>query len=700
MTFESIWTNLSSGKMKPSEAREEISKPDKLRLIHYYAHLGEIQQEPLKDSQLQELQSIVEILQTLYNSDIDSPINDSTYDSLQELLTSMGIPRLTGSIEINDNNKVSHNFTTLRGTLDKVYYLFSDEKRTNKSRKYLDEWIKSAEDLYMKRTHQSIDLNKVKIILTPKFDGTSCILEYIQKPLWITRGDTQNNRASDVSHIMNIFNDVYATEKGVGQKFEVMMSEENKDKINELYKEHPYHNSRQIVTSTLNSKEMDFKAEYLYPVPLRIIHEKESVEQIHPILINDWPTEICTFGDRNKIKEFANSHRYVKHNGMNFRTDGVVMTILDPDIQKVLGRDNNINNFEVAYKFTEEVGYSKVKDIEFYVSEFGFVTPVLVVNDIILKGNTINHISLSNKERFDELDIHYGDTVKILYDIIPYATFDKDDPNCQRLPHQHKIEFIKTCPRCGSLLRHDVVQVQCKNEKCPSRIIGRILNYCANLRIQNIGGSTLDTLYTFGIVTSIKDLYKLRKHVYEIENLDGFGKLKTRKIINEIEAKRHLKDYEFFGSIGIEGLSIKTFQIIFSNIKYTNFINLIKTKSWPMLNAQLLSINGMGDMRASMLIKYFQNKDNTDELKKLLKEVSILQTYGSYGDKKKIVFTGCRPSSEMINFLDSKGYEASDSWSNKAILLVVPSLDYSSNKVDKAKSLGIKIITINQIYDL
>jgi hypothetical protein len=36
-------------------------------------------------------------------------------------------------------------------------------------------------------------------------------------------------------------------------------------------------------------------------------------------------------------------------------------------------------------------------------------------------GVSIQHI---DKERFDELDLHYGDVIKIIYDIIPYITLD------------------------------------------------------------------------------------------------------------------------------------------------------------------------------------------------------------------------------------------------------------------------------------
>lgn len=680
-------------RISEQDAYDEIRQKDKLKKITYYINIDKITNEPLSEIQLQELNAIVGILQILYTSSIGSPISDSDYDSLEEKLVDMGIPRLAGSIELNQNSKIAGKHTTLRGTLDKVYYLTSDEKRTNKSRKTLDEWIKSTEALYYRNTGKQIDLNKVKIMLQPKFDGVSATLEIDDKMLWITRGDTKNNLASDITHIMDTFNDRFkGYDKGTGIKFEVMCPEENKDKINSFYRNKSYHNSRQIVTATLNSNEADFKVDYLYPIPLRIIHEGENVEQINPELINKFPTEICTFGDRNIIKKFANRNKYVTVDGMRFRTDGAVMTILDDDIKLALGRDKNINNFEVAYKFTEEVAYTKVKSVEFYVSDFNYITPVLVVNTVIMKGNEINRISLSNKERFDELDLHYGDEVKVLYDIIPYVTIDE---NCHRAVNGRKIEFIKECPTCHEQLDLSTVMVKCNNPDCPSRLVGRIMNYCTNLRIQNIGYSTLNVLHGIGLLDNgIPDLYKLKKKVNEITSLEGFGKAKTKKIISEIESKRRLKDYEFFGSIGIKGMSMKTFELVFSKIKLSDMMNMIKLKNYDLIAAKLLSVPGIGDTMARIFIEYLKDNKRMSEFKKLLKEVILVETYGIGYPNGRVSFTGCRPTDEVAELLRRNGYEPTTSWSSKVRYVIAPS-NFSSSTTEHANINHVPII----VYD-
>lgn len=699
MTFEKILESLTFDNITLKEACEEIKKKDKWKTVNYFIHKKNINKEPLKDGELSQLNALVGILQILYNSDIGSPVSDDNYDTLQEMLIDLGIPRLTGSVEINSANKMNHQYINLRGSLDKVYYLYPTEKRTNKSRKYLDEWIKAVEARYEKITGKKINLNEQRVILQGKYDGASCVLEAEDKMLWLTRGDTRNNKASDITHIMNIFNNLYSDSKGHGIKFEVMVTEENKDRINELYrdKNKQYKNSRQIVTATLNSNEPDFKADYLYPVPLRIIKKGETIEQIHPDHIAKFPTQICKLSDRDAIRKFANENKWVLINGMRFRTDGVVITITDPEVQKVLGRDGDVNCFEVAYKFTEESAITKVIDIRFETSMFGFIAPVAVFNTVILKGNSVDHATMSNRERFDELDFHYGDTAKILYDIIPYITKGENPPGMKR---GRKIEFVKNCPSCGSELDLDVVEVQCHNRECRSRIVGRILNYCANLRIQNIGYQTLEDLYLAGLLKKgIKSLYKLKKKTFEMEEIDGFGKLKTRKIIAEIESKRRLKDYEFFGSIGIESLSIKTFQGIFQKIKYSEFIDMINLKNFNLLMTKLMLVDGMAEGRSTILVNYLKDTEYRTEIQKLIEELSIQETYGQIKTSKgKIVFSGIRPE-ELMTKLEQKGWEISTSLSSKTSYLVVNDESEETTKLVKAKEIGVPIITVAYATD-
>lgn len=428
MTFETMYEELLSQKLSPFDAAELVDKNKST--VNYFVHKDKINSEPLSESELNKLNALVKVLQYIYNSNVASPVSDQDYDILQELLVNYGYPRLTGSPESSSLQKGFHLYPNLRGTLNKIYYLY-DEDRLNKSQKSIWEWIKTIENKVYRKTGKKIYIDGAEVLLTPKFDGTSAIMEIDNgKVRWLTRGDTELNEASDISHIMLPFNERFKKYDNCGIKFEIMCSEENLARLNEV-SEIKYKNSRQVVASTLNQVEMDYKVKYLTPIPLRIMHKGDSQERIFLEEIN-YPVKETLLADVDEIGDFADENKYVIIDGERFRTDGVVITILDSKENikcgidpKVIGRENNINDFEVAYKFTTEYAYSRVRDVEFYISEFGFITPVVVFNPVVLKGNTVQKASLSNKERFDELNLHYGDTVRVSYDIIPYISIDK-----------------------------------------------------------------------------------------------------------------------------------------------------------------------------------------------------------------------------------------------------------------------------------
>lgn len=236
-----------------------------------------------------------------------------------------------------------------------------------------------------------------------------------------------------------------------------------------------------------------------------------------------------------------------------------------------------------------------------------------------------------------------------------------------------KIEFVKFCPRCGSELDLNVVNVQCHNKKCPSIIIGNIINYCNNLRIKNIGTETIKVLVDNGlIVNGIIDLYHLKNKTFQIETLNGFGKLKTRTIVNEIEAKRQLYDYEFFGAIGINGLSTKTFKEIFKIVDWNKLKDVFKEKKFSdeALKTILITINGIGEKKAALLIDYLMDNEEFLKVRRLINELKIVPSINNINIKPIAVISGFRDPN-IIQQIENLGYEVSDSWTKKAKVLYV-----------------------------
>ena len=98
-----------------------------------------------------------------------------------------------------------HKFPSLRGTLDKIYYLTEEdgESVVNKSRRGLPEWVATSERKIKSTTGKNINLWDEEVYVFPKWDGVSCIFEFKNDKLEraLTRGFTETNEAQIVTHI-------------------------------------------------------------------------------------------------------------------------------------------------------------------------------------------------------------------------------------------------------------------------------------------------------------------------------------------------------------------------------------------------------------------------------------------------------------------------------------------------------------------
>ena len=678
------------------EKREKfLKKKETQKFIKDVLH----QQEPLTKEQSELLTKIVNDAQTVYNySGDDTGITDEEFDILFEKLDMM--EEMKVSTEIVSNMKTGyHKYPSLRGTLDKIYYLSEEEKENavNKSRRSLIDWIETSGRKIYEKTGKHVNLMEEEIYVFPKWDGVSCIFEFdrtgkLQRAL--TRGFTETNEAQIVTHIFEdmVTGPIKDAPYDYGVKTEIMMTNEDLRTYNEIYGTN-YKNSRSIVSSIMNSDEKDDRVKFLRIMQLRLsymIDGEESLQELSPNALNtDFIS--CKLGDIETIRKFAEHHREV--NGL--RCDGAVIYIKDPKIQHLLGRENEKQKFEVAFKFTEVHDYSKVTGIRFQMGLFGSVNPILEVKPVILKGNTIQNISLGSMARFEELKLAEGDKVKVLYDIIPYVVFDPDDENCKRSGNR-PFETPTTCPDCGEPL--DVVtsptgnSYYCRNKKCPCIIKGRILNYITKMLIDGISYATVDQLYDEGYLKSISDLYKLEKHRKDLCKLEGFGKQSVKLILDEIENKKTVNEARFLSAIGIEGIGLKIFEKILGIITYDELMDLCFNYKGKAIKT-LVEIPGIKEKTATKIIDGI--KDN-EKLILELEEILDLVSFKKEKARFKACFTKIRPNDDLSDFITVKGGLATDTLTKDVDFLVIPMKGVTSSKTEKAQKWGIPVIALNE----
>lgn len=688
--YERMLEDLISGKITSAEAVDTIKNTKELMgTINSYLRAEAYGTAPLADEDIQIIHAIIEVLQFIYNdSGVEPPISDTEYDRLYEMMVNGGGTEVIGYTMGDVGEAHPHKYPTLRGTLKKTYYLSRDEKRTNPSRKYLDEWIESAEKTIFDSTGTHVNLNDEDIYVFPKWDGVSGIQECNPDGtmvLGLTRGDTEHNIGYDITkHLaVSVPNSGITTEKPHGVKYEIMMENDGLDEYNEQYKT-DYKSTRSIVSSIINSADCDERDELLRPIPLRYIEEGSNREILHPAVFK-YPYIKCKLKDRDLIKKFANDNRYVDG---KYRTDGAVIYIINPKLQEILGRSNEKNNFEVAYKFTEETALTEIKKIEFSVRNFGRITPVAVFKPVKIKGNTVSRASIGSKARFDTLQLAKGDEVVLHYDIIPYITVNP--ATCQRA-NRYPIEFVSECPACGEHLDYgpnDAI-VKCPNPDCPSKATGRILNFIQKMKIKNISYATVDLLHKFGYLDSIKDLYKIESRMSDIMQIPTMGAVKVNRIIQSIQDRTTVKDYELFGALGIEGIAKETFKTIFDCVKPNDLMEAVEDKDIDFIT----DIKGIGKSKAT---KVFEGlRANRKTIRSLSKHIDV---YHDDAPEFTVAFSKIRDNDgHLIELIESLGGAEVDSVTKDTSMLIVPSLDTeASSKIKKAREKGIPVVPFDE----
>lgn len=632
------------------------------------------------------IQLLVEIAYYIYTySGYSTGMTDTEYDKLFAILQQnhkdfVTLPELQGSI------MVEHKYPVLRGTLTKIHSLETPKKSDGnsvKSRISLERWIQRTEELYRERSGKRISLKDEMVYVFPKWDGVSVILEMDENGHVIralTRGYTKLNTAQDVTKHFQNYERKSISGKPYGLKTEVLVEEANVITFNETF-EKDYAQSRAIASSIVNSLEPDPEKEaFLVVMQLRYMEETDQMEYLCPEVFNH-PYIKCRLGDFDAIEAFAQEHRISD----GLRCDGAVIHLINPTVKKILGRENDKNAYEVAYKFTEEYAYSTVTGIDFQVGLFGRITPVVRVEPISLKGNRITSASLGSIPRMEYLHLAKGDMVKVLYDIIPYVTLDK---TCeQNRSHNTPIAPKMICPSCHHPLEMKKSILYCSNPFCDCRRKGKILNYLSKMHILEMSYQTIELLYDMKYVQTIEDLYRIPEMKKELLALPGIGKKTIDSWIKELDKRRKVEDCVFFGALGIEGCSEKIFQRVLEVYSPENLLLICKDKDRSMLTV----LHGIGKKKAEQIISGIN--ENKDLIKFLLdNEVEIY-----HREKTNALFHVCFTrvrDAELEEEIRQAGGAVDDAVSEHTDYVIVPEIGVKSHKVDMAHKYGTKIITL------
>ncbi|MCF7809586.1 NAD-dependent DNA ligase LigA [bacterium] len=397
----------------------------------------------------------------------------------------------------------------------------------------------------------------------------------------------------------------------------------------------------------------------------------------------------------NEVIEYINIWSE-KRRSLSYDTDGVVIKLNDLKAWDRLGATGKSPRWAVAYKFTTEQVVTKLLDVTWQIGRTGAVTPVAELEPVLLLGTVVKRATLHNEDEIRRLGIRKDDYVEIEKggEIIPKVL--RFIPE-KRTDEAEEIEFLKTCPECGTELIRDESEVvlRCPNYECPAQVKGRISHFASRgaMDIDGLGAKTVEMLVDEELVKDISDLYKLDYD--RIAQLDGMGEVSAEKLRKGIEASKNRSFERLLFGLGIRHVGISVARVLSQN--YNDLDSLINTDV-----QQLQMIPEVGETIAESVKKYF-GSDTNQRLIERLKQAGLIsevvkrkETPQTLKDKT-FVLTGALSGYTRDSATDAiraKGGSVTSSVSKKTDFVVAG--EKPGSKYDKAIKLGVAILDEEQ----
>ena len=544
-----------------------------------------------------------------------------------------------------------------------------------------------------------------------KYDGLSISLTYVDGKLvsGVTRGDGVHG--DDVTaNVKTIRCIPLVLKEGTGYpkefeiRGEILMPWKVFEQLNaerEAAEEPLFANPRNAASGTLKSQNSKLVASrrldaYLYYLLGDNLPAEGHYENLQAAA--HWGFKISQgmkkVGSLEEIYQFINYWDTERKN-LPVATDGIVLKVNSLRQQRALGYTAKSPRWAIAYKFKAERACTRLNEVTYQVGRTGAVTPVANMDPVQLAGTIVKRATLNNEDFIRSFDLHIGDYVYVEKggEIIPKIVGVAVE---KRQQDAVPVEFIKTCPECGTpLVRYEGEAAHyCPNDTgCPPQIKGRIEHFIARraMNIDSLGPETVDEYYRRGLIHNIADLYKI-----QAQDINGTGNRErsAQKIVNGIEASKKVPFERVVFALGIRFVGETSARLLARRFKTMDALQAATMQ-------QLMDIDGVGEVIAKSVITYFANPVNQ-------KIVARLRSYGlqmqlseeqieGTSDRlsgKSIVISGVftkHSRDEYKALIEKNGGKNVGSISGKTSFILAGD-NMGPSKLQKAEKLGVPLV--------
>lgn len=559
------------------------------------------------------------------------------------------------------------------------------------------------------RMHKTAE--NISYVVETKIDGLSVSLEYINGKF--VRGATRGNGlvGEDVTNNLKTIKNIPKELKepiDITVRGEVFIGKDSFQKLNEtLDEDEKFANARNLAAGSL--RQLDSSITATRPLDIFIFNVQkceskkftshyESLKYLEKIGFNVNPILIFCKNIEDVKKAIDTIAK--KREKLNFGIDGAVIKIDDLALRELLGTNFKSPKWAIAYKYPPEQKETTLKDIVCQVGRTGVITPMAILEPIVVAGSTISKTTLHNEDFIKEKDLKIGDRVIIQKagDVIPEVV--KALPK-KRTGNEKDFVMPTVCPICGApaIRTPGQVATKCIGIECPARNLRNIIHFASKegMNIEGLGEKIIKQLMDQGMINNIADIYSLKKE--DIASLKKDGQKFAENLINAIEKSKSNSLDKLITALGIEQVGAKSAKILAKKFKTMDKLSNASSE-------MLTFIEDIGEITANSIQEFFTQDQTKDLLKKLKSAgVNMKQVEDEESDErflgKIFVLTGALENytrDEASEIIEKFGGKVSGSVSKKTSYVLAG--EDAGSKLVKAQNLGVTVITEQEFREM
>lgn len=389
-----------------------------------------------------------------------------------------------------------------------------------------------------------------------------------------------------------------------------------------------------------------------------------------------------------------------KRASLPYEIDGIVFKVNSLALQRQLGFVSRAPRWAIAQKFPAQEELTVIEDVEFQVGRTGAITPVARLKPVFVGGVTVSNATLHNMDEIRRLDARIGDTVFVRRagDVIPQVVKVVAE---RRPDNTREVQLPDACPVCQS----DIVQIEgevvarCSGGLfCPAQRKEAIRHYASRkaLDIEGLGDKWIDILVDRELVTTVADLYLLKKA--DLTGLERMGDKSAGNLIDAIDRSRHPVLWKFLYALGIREVGEATAKALASHFGTLEAIGEADEDA-------LQSVSDVGPIVAGHIRSFFDQTHNQETIQALKDAGVQWQTEEITASEKPLkgetwVLTGSLSDMTRDDAkakLESLGAKVAGSVSGKTSCVVAG--EAAGSKLTKAENLGVPVMDESAFVD-